>query len=184
MKNTFKKSTSILLGLTFCFGAFAQTTPRPPQYVVLAFDGSKNLDFWNESRDFSKNNNLKFTYFVSGVYWLSNGVSKIYKNPNTGTARSCIGYGETTADVQKRIEQVNLAFLEKNEIASHANGHCEGAKSWSESQWDSEFSQFNKFIFDAFKINGITGSNSFKVSDIVGFRAPFLAYSTGMWGTL
>jgi hypothetical protein len=32
----------------------AQTSARPPQFVLLAFDGSLNLDFWEESRAFAK----------------------------------------------------------------------------------------------------------------------------------
>ena len=42
-------------------GASAATVARPTQFVILAFDGSYALPFWEESLAFAKTNNLKFT---------------------------------------------------------------------------------------------------------------------------
>ena len=54
-------------------GFHHERVERPPQYVLLAFDGSKSLPFWEESRDFARENDIKFTYFISGVYFLHSG---------------------------------------------------------------------------------------------------------------
>ena len=43
---------------------------KAPQFVILSFDGSRSIDFWNESLKFEGDMNtagkpLKFTYFIS-----------------------------------------------------------------------------------------------------------------------
>ena len=51
-------------------GEAAQTQSRPPQLVLMGFDGSLNLAFWEESLRFARENNIKFTYWISGVYFI------------------------------------------------------------------------------------------------------------------
>ncbi len=58
---------------------------RPPQFVVLAFDGSLNLDFWKESRQFAREAGVKFTYFISGTYFLNDSKKSLY----AGIGRRC-----------------------------------------------------------------------------------------------
>jgi peptidoglycan/xylan/chitin deacetylase (PgdA/CDA1 family) len=159
---------------------------KPPQFVALAFDGSYNLGFWAESRQFAKDHNLKFTYFISGVYYLTSADRGLYVEPQYGPGRSSIGFGGTPSEVQRRIEQTLLASQEGHEIASHANGHFDG-RTYSESQWRSEFNQFSDILGSAWSryMNGpVPSSWSEVASSVGGFRAPVLGVGKGLWPIL
>lgn len=173
-----------------------QAVERPPQFVLLAFDGSKSLGFWDESlslsRSFEKasNSQLKFTYFISGVYFLKSKYKSLYNAPQKGPGASAIGFSENDDEtLLKRIEYLNTAFNEGHEIASHANGHFDGS-SWSESNWKSEFEQFTDLIFKVFSNNKLIPAPhqqndlAFNDRNITGFRAPQLGVSAGLWPTL
>ncbi|MGK7918938.1 MAG: hypothetical protein AB4080_02865 [Trichodesmium sp.] len=170
-------------------GIVTKTEERPPQFVMLAFDGSSSLDAWKRSRNFAKEMEKKeikvrFTYFVSGVYFVSNDKRKIYNAPGgKGKGRSDIGWGGKPEEISQRIEQVNLAYQEGHEIGSHAVGHFNGSK-WSEKDWSEEFQYFDKFLFEADQINDLQVSVVFDRSTIEGFRAPLLARSPGLYKTL
>ena len=161
----------------------------PPQFVMLAFDGSSSLEAWKKSRNFAqemeeKGINVRFTYFVSGVYFVSNDKRKIYNAPGgKGKGRSAIGWGGKAEDIGLRLEQLNLAYEEGHEIGSHAVGHFNGSK-WSEKQWTEEFEYFDRFLFEAHKINDLPGSLVFDRTAIQGFRAPLLGRSSGLYKTL
>lgn len=163
-------------------GAQAATVARPPQFVILAFDGSYNLPFWKESRQFATDNSLKFTYFISGVYFIPNASKSGYDAPRNGAGKSAIGFGGTTDEIAERFEQLRLAASEGNEIASHANGHFDGS-SWTEENWNSEFDQFDKIIFQGIGVRA-PANLGFGPRDVVGFRAPQLGHSPGLFKTL
>ncbi|NEO53735.1 MAG: hypothetical protein F6K54_11970 [Okeania sp. SIO3B5] len=162
---------------------------KPPQFVMLAFDGSRSLDAWKRSRNFAqemekKGINLRFTYFVSAVYFVSKDKRKLYDAPGgKGKGRSDIGWGDTAEDIALRLEQVNLAYQEGHEIGSHAVGHFDGSK-WSEKDWSEEFKYFEQFFLGAHKINEFPGSLVFDRTAIEGFRAPLLARSPGLYKVL
>lgn len=217
--------------------AWAQSprVERPPQFVLLAFDGSYENSFWKESREFaqemkSRGTDMKFTYFISGVYWLHEKNYALYMPPHKevqfssdrdkqieverrlreandesiSTAQrkrirgqySDIGFGNNPDDIADRVDQVNLAYEEGHEIASHANGHYKGGSSGSDSrkwdlqQWRSEFKQFVNLIFNVFKNNGIqnrtrySSGYAFAPEEITGFRAPTLDTNADMFQAL
>ena len=152
--------------------------PEPPQYVVLAFDGSKNNQMWEETRAFARDNDIKFTYFMNSVYFLENNRHNEYQPPhNISRGASAIGFGGQTSDVQTRIHNVNSAYEEKNEIACHASGHFDGSN-WSTEDWDHEFSQFFHIMFD------LNAGWKFLKSTYAGFRAPQLGISNQLWPAL
>ncbi len=162
---------------------------RPPQFVLLAFDGSKNIDFWQESRDFAAANDVRFTYFMSGVYFLLDGDKNQYVEPQHGKGKSNIGWGGTSLDVMKsRLQQVKKAMEEGHEMASHANAHFDGS-GYSEAQWDSEFDQFTSIMSTVWqrydKKNEPAGwVDYFSNGGVIGFRAPLLGVSAGLWETI
>ena len=169
---------------------------RPPQYVLLAFDGSQSHEMWRATMDLAdtltaEKKPARFTYFISGVYFLAEKHRRLYVEPGRGPGRSAIGWGSSKDnDIVERIARVNEAHAKGHEIASHANGHFSGSD-WSEAQWRSEFQQFNRLLFDAGKNNelpagadGTLPSVALEPRQIVGFRAPQLGTSTGLWSTL
>lgn len=209
-----KSGLSMISAMAITSSSFAQNVAapgapakvdRPPQYVMLAFDGSLNLAFWEESRQFVKDAAkagapLKFTYFLSGPYFLHSGNKSIYDTPRLGRGHSAIGWSSSLADIGPRLDEVNNAYKEGNEMGSHANGHFDGGgtdsgdpmykKTWTQADWEYEFAQFNDLIFGAYKNNGLKPSAQFpnglifKQDVIKGFRAPKLGVSEGLWPAL
>lgn len=161
---------------------------RPPQYVLLAFDGSKTVSFWQSSRQFANDNGVKFTYFANGVYFLPTADKNKYVEPKNGAGKSAIGFGGTKAEIAVRLEQMQSAMLEGHEIASHGNGHYDGS-SYSESQWNKEFDQFTTLMTEAWKNSGVDEKKpdwwaSYFANEILGFRAPQLGKGAGLWPAL
>lgn len=162
----------------------AQSSERPPQFVLLAFDGSLNLDFWQESRAFAQQTGAKYTYFMSGTYFLPDAKKGNYHGPHHDAGKSDIGFGGPSANIELRLQQVKAAHAEGHEMASHVNGHFDGS-TWTEADWDSEFAAFNPLIFKAAETAGVPAVDlGFGVQDVKGFRAPLLAFSAGMYKTL
>lgn len=162
----------------------AQSAERPPQFVLLAFDGSLNLDFWAESRAFAQTTTAKYTYFMSGTYFIPDAKKGIYHGPHHDAGKSDIGFGGPAANIELRLEQVKKARAEGHEMGSHANGHFDGSK-WTEDDWDNEFTQFNPLIFKAAETAGVPVVDlGFGIADVKGFRAPLLGYSPGLYKTL
>lgn len=134
------------------------------QYVILSFDGSESLDMWEATRNFAKemkaqNKPVNFTYYVSGVYFLSAKDKNNYLPPQHKAGQSAIGFSHSADDIPKRINEMNLAISEGHEIASHLNGHWDGSQ-WTEADWKSEIDQFKKFV---------------PLSNLNGIRTPLLA---------
>ncbi len=198
-------AASLLLGQLPLAHAQKTLVERPPQYILMSFDGSKEIAMWQYTRDFSKamaqkNIPVKFTYFISGVYWLTPANKNLYKAPHHSTGGSAIGFGDDTASLKLRIDQVNAAYEDGHEIGSHANGHFDASDyehkgtpnyaPWSLEDWNSEFQQFISLIFNAFTNNKIeaptkyVGGYAFKSSNIVGLRAPQLGVTDGLWPSM
>lgn len=166
-----------------------EISQKPPQYVLLAFDGSYANAFWQESRDFAKEaaragKPLKFTYFINASYYIpreDRRGNQLYSPPKHNRGASAIGWGDDDADVAKRIAHTNAAFEEGHEIGSHTVGHWDGS-TWSQAEWDSEFSQFDTLLFDT--PHPGAPEWSFGPRDSQGFRAPQLGHSPGLFPTL
>lgn len=174
--------------------AAAPTVERPPQIVVLAFDGSKSTAMWQETRDFAATMTragkpLKFTYFINAAYYIADAYKRTYIAPAAGAGVSAIGFGGAVGDVLARFEQTNFAFLDGHEIANHATGHFDGTQ-WSEAQWRSELAQFFSLLANLFQVNQVAPPASFpggwalRREDFVGFRAPQLGRNPAMYVAL
>lgn len=159
----------------------AQSAARPPQFVLLAFDGSLNNEFWGVSREAAKKYGVKFTYFMNGTYFLPDARKKEYVGPKHQPGQSDIGFGGLEENIKIRLEHVAGAAAEGHEIASHANGHFDGS-SWSEEDWTNEFDQFEPLIGGAAKEAGVDLGTLLK--KVKGFRAPLLGHSPGLYKTL
>jgi hypothetical protein len=139
----------------------------------MSFDGSESLLMWEATRNFARemvksNKPVNFTYFVSGVYFLSNENKNDYQAPGHRVGESAIQFSRTSQDILKRIDEMLAARSEGHEIASHLNGHYSGS-SWSENDWISEIQQFKKFVPEV---------------GVVGIRTPLLARNENLYKVL
>jgi peptidoglycan/xylan/chitin deacetylase (PgdA/CDA1 family) len=182
-----------------CFGAFilsiplcapARATDRPPQFVAMAFDNCTENERWQELSDFAgemnrSGNPLHFTFFVSGVNFLTEATRKIYEAPGHPRGASRIDFGGTAADIERRVGYINNLARQGHEIASHAVGHFSG-KGWSAGDWTKEFHSYRDVLANV-AANNKLGSDvklAFPLSQVIGFRAPYLDSSPGLYTVL
>jgi peptidoglycan/xylan/chitin deacetylase (PgdA/CDA1 family) len=171
----------------------AQAAPaveRPPQFVAIAFDNCTELDRWQEWTDFSAELNrggdrVRFTFFVSGINFLSNARKHLYQGPHQSRGASRINFGGSVDDVRRRVAFMNRLHRDGHEIGSHAVGHFDG-RSWGAAAWSAEFDSFNNLLENVARNHDLDAGEGFALSpkDIVGFRAPYLAHSPGLYTTL
>ncbi|QDK39270.1 hypothetical protein [Bdellovibrio sp. NC01] len=172
---------------------------RPSQYVVISFDGGLNLDQWKAMRGFvatmkKAKKPVNFTYFVSGVYFLSHNNRMVYAPPKHTQGYSLIGFAEDNPKViADRVDQLNGAFKEGQEIASKGNGHFDaGQDGWNAEDWASELKQYDDLLFGAFynnkaqpnPTNKFPKGYAFESKDVVGFRAPFMSTTPDLYPSL
>ena len=172
------------LGVSFLAAAMAApsavgASERPPiQYVVISFDGAREIEQWHRSRNLAREAGANFTYFLSCVYLLTGENKQRYDPPGHKAGRSNVGFASSRDDVAQRLRQIWAARLEGHEIANHGCGHFDGG-GWSQDQWRAEFDQFTQTVRDAWSANDIpfqpAGWEHFADSEIKGFRAPYLS---------
>jgi peptidoglycan/xylan/chitin deacetylase (PgdA/CDA1 family) len=184
----------IFLILAFFFGGFVSLaqadTARPPQFIAMAFDNCTELERWRELSDFAAEMNrdgdrVHFTFFVSAVNFVAQQNRHVYEGPRQPRGYSRINFGGTPDDVRRRVDYVNALHASGHEIASHAVGHFDG-RSWSQSEWEREFRSFETVLANIAQNNGLDADVklAFPVSNVVGFRAPYLATSGGLYAVL
>jgi peptidoglycan/xylan/chitin deacetylase (PgdA/CDA1 family) len=168
----------------------ASAVERPPQFVAIAFDNCTENERWQDWTDFAAGMNrdgdkLRFTFFVSGINFLANGKKQLYQGPNQSRGASRINFGGTQDDVRRRIAFINALHRHGHEIASHAVGHFDGRR-WSASQWHAEFASFDALVTNIAANNELAPDEGLAITpkDVVGFRAPYLAHSPGLYATL
>ncbi len=153
---------------------------KPPQFIAISFDGSKSLEMWQNVLDLShelgaQGTPLHYSFFLSGVYMLDPEHKTEYSPPGFPVGSSRIGFADSASDVARRIQYMNQALVEGNDIGSHLNGHYDGLK-WTAAEWQSEFDQFVRFT---------TNPKLHLTQDqIIGFRAPNLSVNKDLWPVL
>lgn len=164
---------------------------KNPQFIVFAFDGSKSISMWEKTRAFARQMNAEgkpfhFTYFINAAYFLLASHRLDYQAPGHNPGETPLGFAQTPAELSQRIAEVNAAYAEGNEIGSHTAGHFMGA-GWSTAEWSQEFASFTDLLFNVNKHNAeIPASDHFAFGPeaIIGFRAPGLSVSPGLYATL
>lgn len=161
--------------------SISPTPAEPIQYVLLSFDGSYDMDMWNDTLAFAQDMRqqdipVNFTYFVSGVYFIPYARRMLYVSPE-GRGISRIGFSGGTKDVQRHVQIMERVFSDGHALGSHANGHFDGSQ-WTLQQWISEMDQFKTFVTDA------QSAESNLYSNMSGFRAPLLATNQNMYAVL
>jgi peptidoglycan/xylan/chitin deacetylase (PgdA/CDA1 family) len=176
--------------LTSGFTGGRRAGERPPQFVEIAFDNCTELERWKELYDFAAEMNkdgdrLHFTFFVSGVNFIADANRNRYQAPGHPRGISNIGFGGTADEVRQRVEYMNAAYLSGHEIGSHAVGHFSG-RGWFAADWTRELHAFRDILANVGPNNGL-GSDVkfvFAESQVTGFRAPYLDFSSGLYTAL
>jgi hypothetical protein len=163
---------------------------RPPQFVMLAFDGGIGLPRWQDLSDFADTMNrggkpVHFTIFLSGIALIESANRSFYQGPGQPRGYSAIWFGGSTDEVHKRVGYINAMYASGHEIASHANGHFNGA-SWSAAQWEQEFAAYRAILENGSPRFVRASADKLDVppAKIVGFRAPYLATGPGLYQAL
>ncbi|MGZ4320274.1 MAG: hypothetical protein ACXVFC_01220 [Gaiellaceae bacterium] len=152
---------------------------RPPQFVVVSFDGSGGIRLWPYWRAVARRAGAHFTFFVSGVYLVPDTQRFRYHAPRHRAGESDIWFarpdlGHSAAEVVRlTLAQIAAGYREGNEIGTHFNGHfCEpypgNVDTWNARDWSSELSQFFGFLFHD------PAALPFGRGEVVGERTPCL----------
>ncbi len=131
---------------------------KPPQFVVLSFDGACKHDLWQHYLELARDNDAHFTFFLSGLCLLPDNKRTMYRGPGKPIGYSAIGFGEPSL-IPQRIRDITQAYDEGNEIGTHFLGHfcdAKGVGTWTSAQWTSELNQAVTFLDDWKSINGNT----------------------------
>ncbi len=160
---------------------------RPPQFLVVSFDGSGGTQLWPYWREIARRADAHFTFFVSGVYLLAEERRLLYRPPRHSRGSSDIWFARPDGGRSARqvvagtIRQIAAAYREGNEIGTHYNGHFCGpyqsaVMGWTARDWNSELDQFDRLLFHAAANNGLHRAVRlpFGPAEIVGGRTPCL----------
>lgn len=121
---------------------------RPPQFVVVSFDGAGDLDLWGHWRAVARSVNARMTFFLSAPFLYPEARRTDYRPAGKRAGASDVGFGDP-AKVLPRTAILRQAIGEGHEIGSHANGHfCgeRGINRWTSAQWDAEFRAFDRMV--------------------------------------
>jgi hypothetical protein len=155
---------------------------RPPQFVVVSFDGVGWHAEWRHWMGVASQVPFRFTGFLSGTYLLSTDTRDEYHPPYYSAGTSEIGWG-TPTDVRVEIADLDRALADGMEIGTHFNGHfCasaglpSGGGTWTTHDWDVELDQFFHLVRDYRADNALPRSVDLRLEppDITGGRTPCL----------
>jgi hypothetical protein len=146
---------------------------RPPQFVVVSFDGSGGTQLWPYWRSVARRAHARFTFFVSGVYLLERSRSTRYHPPRHSPGHSDIGFASDRSLVRGMRSQIAAAYEEGHEIGTHFNGHfcapyAGSVGEWSAADWRQELDEFFKLLFAEPK------RLPFGSDEVIGGRTPCL----------
>ncbi|HEX3812892.1 MAG TPA: polysaccharide deacetylase [Mycobacteriales bacterium] len=154
---------------------------KPPQFIVLSFDGVGWHEKWQYWASIGKQVPLRFTGFLTGLYLLDEQHRTAYDAPRHGPGKSSLGAWNTAPEVVQEIRDLNSAWQHGDEIGTHYNGHfCSdnppGGNSWTTADWNSELDQFFTFFRNYRRIDGLPEAPALQVpaSTIRAERTPCL----------
>jgi hypothetical protein len=127
---------------------------KPPQFVLFSFDGAGDHEHWQRMLPLARRVGAHFSGFLSGIYLLDDAHRNAYTGPGHPPGRASISFGGAPDEVRTRINDLNAAIADGDEIGTHYNGHfCRGAEPsvgfWQTAQWNSELDEFLGFVRNA-----------------------------------
>jgi hypothetical protein len=152
----------------------ARERTRPPQFVLVSFDGSGGARLWGYWRSVARRAHARFTFFVSGVYLVDWAHRRLYHPPRHPAGTSDIGFGFPGGELDPRgtLRQIVAGYREGHEIGSHFNGHfcapfAGNVGEWTAADWSHELDQFDRLLFRGHEL-------PFGPDEVVGERTPCL----------
>jgi hypothetical protein len=124
---------------------------RPPQFVVVSWDGAASLGdgLFDRFLSLADEFDASMTFFLSGLYLLPEAKKDQYLPPGNAPGASDIGY-LTDGHIHETLQRLRTAWLSGHEIGTHFNGHfCAGSGSvehWTPEDWRSEIDQAAAFV--------------------------------------
>jgi hypothetical protein len=147
---------------------------RPPQFVVVSFDGAGGARLWGYWRSVARRAHARFTFFVSGVYLIDWAHRDLYRPPRHTAGSSDIGFGLPGGELDPRgtLRSIVAGYREGHEIGTHFNGHFCGpfagnVGEWTAADWSHELDQFDRLVFRGHEL-------PFGPGEVVGERTPCL----------
>jgi hypothetical protein len=147
---------------------------RPPQFVVVSFDGAGGARLWGYWRSVARRAHARFTFFVSGVYLIDWAHRRQYHPPRHPAGTSDIGFGFPGGELDPRgtLRSIVAGYREGDEIGTHFNGHfcapyAGNVGEWTAADWSHELEQFDRLLFRGHEL-------PFGPSEVVGERTPCL----------
>src|SRR5919201_6659383 len=112
---------------------------RPPQFVVVSFDGAGGTQLWPYWRSVGRRAHAHFTFFVSGVYLLAEERRNLYRPPRHGRGVSDIWFARpegrrpALAVVRGMLEQIAAAYREgtRSPLTSTGTSASPTAATWT-----------------------------------------------------
>jgi peptidoglycan/xylan/chitin deacetylase (PgdA/CDA1 family) len=179
-------TASLAAGLGMLASTASLAGEASEQLVLISFDGAHDNRLWDRSLAMANRSGARFTYFLSCTFLMNKADRGSYTAPGHSSGRSNVGFAPDSGDVLTRLGHIWSAFQSGHEIGSHGCGHFDG-KTWSKSDWLSEFDQFDAALANAWTNNGAeapSGWARFARSGITGFRARYLSTGDGLYAAL
>ncbi|HKF10232.1 MAG TPA: hypothetical protein VKB89_16165 [Xanthobacteraceae bacterium] len=151
----------------------------------MAFDNCTELERWQELTDFAAELNkdgerIHFTLFVSASNFIADTSRNIYEVHTSGVAIPA----STSAARPSRFANASIEVTDGMR-GNFVSATVKGVLSWSASDWDKEFRAFGQILKNVGPNNGLPGAKfAFPITDVIGFRAPYLAKDTALYSTL
>jgi len=150
------------------------TTDSIKNVVVVSFDGSSSLTMWEDTLQFGKKYDVRFTYFISAPYFITKEEAEAhqYKRPPRRADDYPIPWRDSSdrPNIQARVSYVERAVDEGHEIGSHGVYHMKG-ENWTYEQWEYEMALFNKIADEVFSED----------VQFHGYRAPCFSHNDSMY---
>jgi hypothetical protein len=158
---------------------------RPPQFIMMSFDGDGIVDLWQYWRAVARESHAHFTFFLSGVYFLEPEHALEYLPPDRSPGKSEIGFlpvpkGQKSEPILRALlAEFDAARTEGHELGTHFNGHfcgTYGATVWDSEDWRAEIDEFRRLVRDVDRNNGLVPPSAFVLdsASIIGARVPCL----------
>lgn len=156
---------------------------RPPQFVLVSFDGAADPALLERWMKVSKEAQARVTLFLSVVHLLSVDHAERYQGPKHNPGESDIGFARNgdqpaTTWIGKVIGGLQLAQRDGFELGMNFGGHwCgpEGINTWTAADWTAELEAVNAIAENADAWNGLNPAlGNVYTSPPIGARTPCL----------